>query len=184
MKLRLRPLPYKHDALEPAMSPEQVRLHHEENQAGYVKLANSLAGADASDPFAWERYRFARNGAKLHELYWESYRPGGSAGHEAQCLLATKGLTIHEATAKFYEAAMSVQGSGWAAISLVLHDRSLLFHALPNHDYDWHALEPLLLLDVWEHAYAYDRWNDRASYVGAMLPLINWASFAARWEMA
>ncbi len=56
----------------------------------------------------------------------------------------------------------------------------LITHRARNHTYDSQRRQPVLLIDVWEHAYAYDRWNDRQSYVDELVPLIDWSEVERR----
>lgn len=171
-----RDLPYGFDALQPAMSEEQVRLHYFRNQAGYVRRANAiLVQADhdmAKAPTSvWKRFTFNRSGAELHELLWGSLCPGGEAPSD-RLVTVLVDLGAGSAGLDLRDAALSVEGSGWACLSYVLG--RIEVHTVKDHDYPWSSHIPLVVLDVWEHAYASDWWNDRKGYVEALLPLINW----------
>lgn len=181
--LSLKPLPYRYNALKPALSAKQVRLHHEQNQAGYVDRANALwkkTGGNWSgwtSSALWKKYRFNRNGAILHELFWETYTPGGRPPSEALLdTMATFGADPESVLSSLRDTSLAIQGSGWGCLSRVGSPQgsTLLVHPITNHRYDWSAAKPLVLVDVWEHAYAVDYWSDRSEYVSRLLPLINW----------
>lgn len=175
----LKPLPYPFEALEPALSRSSVEAHYA-LQARYSQTANSLYFKSHAGRFSAENgrlFQFNKNGAVLHELYWASFTPGGcdpSPWLERE--LRTFDGILHR---DLRDAAMEIQGSGWACLS-VSRNRDLLVHEVKDHDYPWDGYMPLLVLDVWEHAYYLDYTSERQRYVESMLPLIDWGRVEAR----
>jgi Fe-Mn family superoxide dismutase len=184
--LTLAPLPYPYEALAPALSEDQVRAHYELHHAGYVRTANEilarvgghLEGFAQGPSRSWERYVFNVNGARLHELFWATYTPGGR--DLSRWLSDQIGSDLYSLRRDIVREAVGVQGSGWACLSMSKRDGGLVVHSVPNHDYPWQDLEPLIVLDVWEHSYYIDWRNERQRYAEALLALVDWATVEHR----
>jgi Fe-Mn family superoxide dismutase len=170
----------------PALSADQVATHYEKHHAAYVRNANeilmsaggNLEGFGRGPSRAWERYVFNVNGAKLHDLFWATYVPGG---RDPSAWLADQiGSDFYSLRRDLLREAVDVQGSGWAFLSMRKKDGSLVVHSIPNHDYPWPELEPLIVIDAWEHAYYIDYRNERQRYVEALLVLVDWATVEHR----
>lgn len=195
MPITLPDLPYGYDALEPVISSATLKLHHGAHHRGYVDKLNALVKDDASleaiirrsvrraATDANERAIF-NNAAQAwnHAFYWRSLRPKGSGaaprGALAQRIAATFG--DHQALAgQLKAAALAVFGSGWTW--LVSDGGVLRVTSTANADSPIaHGQQPLLVLDVWEHAYYLDHQSRRADYVGGVVDhLLNW-EFAER----
>lgn len=189
--LRLKRLPYPLSALQPVLSRDQVRVHHEQFQAGYVKRANALlgrAGAQGVDALPEDerlRFMFEWNGAVLHELFWEGITPGGSPPSDEfvrQVLGAPD--VLHEIRGDLIATGLQVTGSGWSALSLSPVE-GLTVHPVKNHDYPWQTgMRPLALLDVWEHAYVFDYLSGRREYLDRLSALIDWGKVEQRFQEA
>jgi Fe-Mn family superoxide dismutase len=190
--ITLPPLPYAHNALEPVMSATTLRTHHGKHHAKYVETANSLAQAEglAGQPLeevirraamAPDR-RLFNNAAQAwnHAFFWNSMAPHPSAAGGA--LLAAIRHAFGDPD-KLREAFVAEGAghfaSGW--VWLVAQDGRL--SVISTHDADTvvtRGLTPLLVCDVWEHAYYLDHTNDRAGFLGVWWDrLANW-DFAAR----
>jgi len=183
-RLTLPPLPYGLEALDPVLSGDQVDAHYNLNHAAYVTAANRILDETGGDfarapSFVYERFVFSRNGALLHDLWWENLAPGGvRPSRELQEAMLSRGHISGLVTA-LRETALRVQGSGWSCLSK-RNDNELVVHAIRNHDYDWEAMRPLLLIDVWEHAFFLDYLNNRRAYVDGLLNLIDWRVVESR----
>lgn len=191
MNVNLPPLPYPPDALEPFISRRTVAAHHGHHHADYVAKTRALIkdtplenepleeivlSAEADDTLfnaaaqAWN-----------HSFYWQSMRPGGggeATGEIAKLLEASFGS--QQAFRRAFVATASEQfGSGW--VWLVISGSELQLIRTPNAETPLGSMEiPLLVLDVWEHAYYLDYEYRRADYVAAWLAsLVNW-DFAER----
>ncbi|HEY8518729.1 MAG TPA: superoxide dismutase [Gammaproteobacteria bacterium] len=182
MTIALEPLPYAPEALEPHISAATVRLHHGAHQAGYVERANRMIqGTDLEQRSLEEIVRAAheRGDRKLfenaaqawnHAFYWRSLTPkGGGRPSGAVAELIDRDLGGYESfAAALREAAVSHFGSGWAW--LVLNGSKLEIVTTANADLPLvHGQQPLLTIDVWEHAYYLDYQNRRAAYVDTVL---------------
>jgi len=200
-------LPYKFNALEPAIDEQTMRIHHGKHHAGYVKKFNKalagragLAAKPIEDLLAGLRrlspeLRTAtrRNGAGHynHALFWASMAPPdqGGAG-EPQGKLAeaiARDLGGFQAfKAAFSKAAATQFASGWAWLA-VGSDGKLFVSATPNHDNPLmtgivdKTGAPILVLDVWEHAYYLKYQNRRADYIAAWWNVVNWRIVAERF---
>ena len=192
----LAPLPYPANALEPHIDGRIVRLHHDKHQLGYVKdLNETLAkleaarkAGDFTQVRALERdLAFNGSGALLHALYWNSMRPGGSGEPEGMLREAIERDfgSLDAFTGQFTAAAGQVQGSGWATLAYEPTGRRLLVLQVENHqDGTIWGCTPLMVCDVWEHAYYLQYENRRAEYVSSFMKLVDWQSTAARLEAA
>ncbi|MFN0008974.1 MAG: superoxide dismutase [Planctomycetota bacterium] len=190
---KLTPLPYAENALEPHISAKTLEFHHGKHHRGYVEKLNklieekqlaastltSVIASSAKDP---ELKAVFNNAAQTwnHTFYWGSMKPKG--GGEPSGKLADKlkaDLGGMEGFKKaFAEAANGQFGSGWAW--LVVQDGKLAVTKTGNADTPIAGGgRPLLVCDVWEHAYYLDYQNKRVEYVTAFLEhLVNW-EFAA-----
>jgi len=185
----LPPLPYELDALEPYISAQTLKLHHDKHHRGYVDELNRL---NAGTPFADlsleqlivatadkpEHVLIYNNAAQAfnHQFYCRSLIPQGGGEPPAALAALVKAAFGDYAAFRqaFNTAAITQFGSGWAW--LVLEGSRLKVIKTQNADNPLTTqLKPLLTLDVWEHAYYVDYQNRRADYVAHALDhLINW----------
>ena len=195
-------LPYAYDALEPHISERTMRFHHDEHHPAYVDKANAaLGGTGLEDTsprdiltrlteFAPDKRAAVRNnvgGHLNHSLFWESMTPdsGGGPAQDGKLMGAIReafrGLPILKETIK--EAALSQFGSGWAWL---VHDgyRILIVTTSDQDSPITDDLEPLLGIDVWEHAYYLDYENRREEYVDAWLNVVDWDVVDRRFAAA
>ena len=190
----LPPLPYK--SLEPAIDDATLALHHDKHHAGYVKGANAaleaLAKAREAGDFTlvkhWEReLAFAASGHALHALYWTSMWPGGRGEPSAalaQAMEASFG-SKEKMLAQFAAATKAVEASGWGILAWEpLGKRIVVLQAEKHQDLTvWGAI-PILVCDVWEHAYYLKYQNNRGAYVDAVMGIIDWQSASERFAQA
>jgi Fe-Mn family superoxide dismutase len=187
MAISLEPLPFLPDALEPHISAATVRLHHEHHEAGYVERVNRLvAGTKLAEQTLEQIVAAARDldnralfnmaaQAWTHSFYWKSLDPrGGGMPRGAIAVLIDKNFGSYNTfAAQLREAATTQFGSGWAW--LVLRNGTLEILATSNADLPSEQRIPLLVIDVWEHAYYLDYQHRRADYVDAVIErLLNW----------
>ena len=193
MVFQLPDLPYDYDALEPHISAQTLRLHHQKHHKGYVdKLNEALEDKDASDLSLEEVIRryaddkatksLFNNAAQSwnHAFFWKSMAPGGGGkpGGELGDRLEADLGGINGFRKAFKSAATGQFGSGWAW--LVVDRGRLAITATGNADLPIvRGQRPLLTCDVWEHAYYLDYQNERGPFIDAFLEhLVNW-DFAA-----
>ena len=178
--IQLPALPYPSDALEPHISARTLAHHHGKHHRAYVDKTNALTGGaggtleeiivrSAGDPSKKVLFNNAAQ-AWNHAFYWRSLRP--------------KAPSVPQAFARYVDAlkaaALGHFGSGWAWLVRDGADIKVLTTA--NADTPLvHGLTPLLVIDVWEHAYYLDRQERRAEYVGVVVDrLLDWDFAAAQ----
>ncbi|WP_353228244.1 superoxide dismutase [Novosphingobium sp.] len=189
------PLAYAPDALAPAISARTVDFHYNKHHKGYfTNLAKLVAGTPlataslesvimATAGKADMRGMFNNAAQALnHNLYWQSLTPGGSMPSDTlMAALASDFGGRAAVEAELTKAALGQFGSGWAW--LVRDGAKLKVLATSNADTPLTmGMTPLLVIDVWEHAYYLDEQNRRADYVSAVLPLLDWAGASKRFS--
>lgn len=193
----LPPLPYAPSALEPIIDAATVSLHHDVHHAGYVKGANAalaaLREARAANDFKLAEHHtkklaFHTSGHLLHALYWENMAPpgrGGAPSQELQAALVAAFGSVEAMKAQLGAVAKTVEGSGWGILGYNVLDRGLTVLACENHEKKgiWSVI-PLMVVDVWEHAYYLKYQSKRADYVDAWWGLVNWDDVSKRYAKA
>jgi Fe-Mn family superoxide dismutase len=196
---KLPELPYPHDALEPHVDAKTMEVHHGRHHAAYVSNLNkALAGQGdlAKKPIEEiirnlssvpESIRTAvRNnggGHYNHSLFWKMMKRAGGGepkGELAKAIDQTFGgyAGFQE---RFTDAATKVFGSGWAWLTIA--GKKLQIESMPNQDSPLtQGREPLLGLDVWEHAYYLKYQNRRPEYIKAWYNVVNWDFVAERYK--
>jgi len=189
-------LPYDYSALEPHISAEIMRLHHEKHHAAYVKNANAALErldaarekADFTSVAALEKaLAFNLSGHVLHSIFWQNLMKQG--GGEPRGILAEALRRDFGDFARFRrqmnEVAASIMGSGWAALVWEPIGRRLLVTQIYDHQSNLaQSGVPLLVLDAWEHAYYLQYRNEKAKFFDAVWSLWNWKDVTARLEAA
>jgi len=198
MAHELPPLPYDYDALEPYVDAQTMHLHHDIHHAGYVKGLNNaeekLAKAREAGNFAlikhWSREAaFHGSGHLLHSIFWPNMIAASQAKAAPEGALAEaidRDFGSFDAfEAQFQAAAGAVEGSGWGILAYRPADDSLVVLTAEKHQNltQW-GVVPLLVLDVWEHAYYLKYQNRRAEYVKNFFNIVNWDDVAARYAKA
>lgn len=196
MRYELPALPYAYDALEPHIDEQTMHLHHDLHHKGYVdglnKALDMLAAARESGDFAlvkhWEREAaFHGSGHFLHSIFWQNMGPNkGGEPKGALRQQIEKDFGSFDAFRKqFSAAANAVEGSGWALLVWEGNAGQLEILTSEKHQNltQW-GVVPLLVLDVWEHAYYLKYQNKRAAYVEAFWNVVNWDDVAQRLAAA
>lgn len=172
-------LPYDYKALSPAISEEQLKIHHTKHHQAYVNGANAIfekldkarkEGAELDMKATLKEISFHIGGFLLHTLYWENMAPAGKGGGTPKGTLAkqidNEFGSFDRFKKEFTAAANSTEGSGWAALTWCLQTKRLLVMQIEKHNVHVYPSFPILMaLDVWEHAYYIDYRNDRAKYI-------------------
>ena len=192
MAFTLPPLPYAHDALEPAIDKATMEFHHGKHHQAYVDNLNKAVDADPAlqgrsleDLFATmsslpKAVRNNGGGHWNHSLFWELLAPEGQTGEPSAELAAAidRDLGGMEKFKEAFNAAGAGQfGSGWAW--LIVQDGRLKVTSTPNQDNPLMDLADdrgavVLAADVWEHAYYLKYQNRRADYLKAFWTVVNW----------
>jgi Fe-Mn family superoxide dismutase len=173
---KLPPLGYDYDALEPYIDAETMKLHHDKHHAAYVKtIEELLTNLDSVPEEIRSSVRDQGGGHANHSLFWQILKKnenGKPAGALAKSIDGGFG-GYDDFWKAFNAAAIGIFGSGWAW--LVWRDKKLVIERTANQDSPLSTGgQPLLGLDLWEHAYYLKYQNRRAEYVNAFQQVINW----------
>ena len=188
-------LPYDYAALEPHISGRIMELHHSKHHATYVKGANTaleqIAEARDSGNLAninklEKDLAFNLGGHVNHSVFWTNLSPeGGEPTGAVKELLDSQLGGLEKFKEQFTAVALGVQGSGWAVLGYDnLGGNVTTFQLFDQQGNIPFNVTPLLMLDVWEHAYYLDYQNVRADYVKAFWNVVNWQNVGERLEAA
>jgi Fe-Mn family superoxide dismutase len=194
-KYVLAPLPFALDALEPVIDARTVELHYNFHHKPAVGAANNaeaaLAKARDGGDFALVKHfekelAFQLSSHLLHSIYWTNL--GGKGGEPAGDLakaLAMEFGSFARLKAHLAAATTAVEASGWGILGYHPMTKKLMVLQCENHQKltAW-GVVPLLVLDVFEHAYYLKYQNRRAEYVGNLFTIINWDNVAERFDSA
>ena len=188
-------LSYGYDELEPHMSATQLQLHYEKHHQAYVTAANGILerlqksrdeGSDIDIRSIAKELSFNVSGHVMHSLFWENISPAGKGGGgepegKLKQIIEEEFGGLERFKKEFTQAAASVEGSGWAALSFCsLTNRSLITQ-IEKHNVNLHAgLKIIMVLDVFEHAYYVDYKNERAKFIEAFWNIVNWQKIGER----
>ncbi len=189
-------LDYDYGALAPSIAGEIMELHHSKHHAAYVAGANTalekMADARDTDNFAAiagleKALAFNLGGHTNHTIFWTNMSPDG--GDKPTGALATA-IDEHFGSfdkfqAHFTHTSMTIMGSGWSILAWDSIGEKLVIVQL----YDQQGnvpvgLIPLLMLDMWEHAFYLQYKNVKADYVEAWWNVVDWANVSARFAKA
>jgi Fe-Mn family superoxide dismutase len=195
-KYVLPDLRYDYGALEPHISGEIMRLHHDKHHRAYVDGANTamerLAEARQKGDFARvaaleHALAFNLSGHVLHSLFWQNLAPDGGDRPDGilSAALARDFGGFDAFRAQMIGTASTIMGSGWAVLAWDPIGRRLVTAQIHDHQSEiTQAGIPLLVLDAWEHAYYLQYRNEKAKYFQAVWNLWNWSDVQARFEVA
>jgi len=192
MNYKLPELKYDYAALEPNISARIMELHHSKHHQAYVTGANAAleamaeareTGNFANLPKLQKDLAFNLGGHVNHSIFWENLSPNSSepTGDLASAISEFFG-SIDKFKSHFSAAALGIQGSGWAYLAWDAMGNRLVIGQL----YDQQGniamgSVPLLMLDMWEHAFYLDYQNVKADYVKAFWNIVNWEDVARRF---
>ena len=187
-------LPFEYSALSSFIDEETLHLHHDRHHKAYVDGANKAADTlkaiaagelpETMTMAATNDLAFNLAGHMLHSLYWQSLSPEAQPlpeGPFAEAVCAAFGS--YEGLKKIFRTvALGIQGSGWAVLGIDKASGSLRVLGVTKHqDAMLPMFRPLLVCDVWEHAYYLRYQNNRAAYADAVMQHLNWRGAAERW---
>ncbi|NII52363.1 superoxide dismutase [Frigoribacterium endophyticum] len=188
-------LPYDYSALAPHISAQIMELHHSKHHNTYVTGANTANAAlaeardkgDLANVNKLEKdLAFNLGGHVNHSIFWTNLTPETSepVGDLLEAIGRDFG-DLEKFKAHFTATALGVQGSGWSVLAYdVVGQRLSVFQLFDQQGNVPFGLVPLLMLDVWEHAYYLDYQNVRADYVKAFWNIVNWENVAQRYAAA
>ncbi|MCW4041383.1 MAG: superoxide dismutase [Candidatus Bathyarchaeota archaeon] len=181
-------LPYEYNALEPIISQELLTIHHDRHHQGYVNGANNILqtldngrseGIDLDVKSTLKALSFNIGGHLLHSLFWPSLTSTEKASNEPsgelrEAIIREFG-SFEQFKKEFTQAAASVEGSGWAALSYCLQtDRPIIMQIEKHNTNVYPQFRILMVIDVWEHAYYLDYKNARGKFIENFWNIVNW----------
>lgn len=192
-------LPYKYDALGTYISKDIMELHHSKHHQTYVDKLNAaleqapelkempldelLRSIDSLPENIRQTIRNHGGGHYNHSMFWKFMIPDGKQepGGELSQHLTEKHGSFQKFIDTFSQQGLRVFGSGWVWLQ---PDLSII--TTPNQDSPIMSggQEPLLGLDVWEHAYYLDYTYNRADYIHAWWHVVNWDEIQRRFAIA
>ncbi len=182
MAIILDALPYAYDALEPHISKETLEFHHDKHHAGYVNNTNNLSKGTEFEGRELEYIILNAKGGLFnnsaqsfnHSFYWRCMSPKKTApSTKLQMMIEHSFGSMEQFKEAFIASATTLFGSGWTWLiqdgdELAIINGSNAYTPIIDHK------KPLLVCDVWEHAYYIDHRNARAQYLEGFWSLINW----------
>jgi len=189
-------LPYDYSALEPYISGQIMELHHDKHHLAYVTGANTaleqLAEARQADKLGTvnlleKNLAFNLAGHVNHSVFWPNMSPDGGDKPDGELAAAVDDEfgSFDAFRAQFTAVALGIQGSGWSILAWDSLGQRLIIEQLYDHQGNLAAGSvPLLLLDMWEHAFYLQYRNVKADYVKAWWNVANWADVARRFATA
>jgi len=190
-KTEFKPLPYAYDALEPYIDKQTVDIHYSKHfQSYYNKFMAAIKGTDMESMYIKDIFKniskypvAVRNnggGYYNHMLYFENMKKNGGGLPTGKLLTAINKTfgSFDEFKKQFSDAGKTRFGSGWAWLCMD-NKRNLFICSTPNQDNTLMDIAkrkgtPLLVMDIWEHAYYLEYQNKRPDYIEAFWHLINW----------
>ncbi|WP_240510177.1 superoxide dismutase [Virgibacillus profundi] len=190
-KHQLPPLPYEYNALEPYINEEIMRLHHDVHHQSYVDGLNKAEKAlyehkqDNNIIKHWLREQaYNGSGHYLHTIFWYNMTPNSSKEPigEIKKRINKDFGSWKKFKELFSEAANSVEGVGWAILVWSPRSGRLAVQTIEKHQLFQQAdVIPLLVLDVWEHAYYLQYQTDKKDYINNWWNVVNWENVNKRY---
>ena len=190
-------LPYAYDALEPHISAEIMTLHHDKHHANYVAGANAAlealeaerngeANADRIRALS-KNLAFNLGGHTNHSIFWKNMAPnagGNPTGAIAEAIDRDFG-SFEGFKKQFTAVANGLQGSGWAVAGYDHVAGRLIIQQMTDQQGNISVdFTPVLMLDMWEHAFYLQYKNVKADYVEAWWNVVNWDDVNERYAKA
>jgi superoxide dismutase, Fe-Mn family len=190
-----QPLPYSATFLEPYMDAETLQLHHKFHHGGAVTAANKDLsmikkavdeGSMETVDYWTKKLSYHFSSHILHTIFWTNLinkksEPKGELLKRIQ----TNFGSVEKLKKYIAATAKNVDGNGWGILAYQPYSDSLTILQCENHEKltQWGAI-PLLVIDVWEHAYYLKYKNKRGDFVDALFNIINWDNVADRLDTA
>jgi Fe-Mn family superoxide dismutase len=195
-KYTLPDLTYDYGSLEPNISGKIMELHHDKHHLAYVNGANTaldlLAEARDKNDLSWvnklqKDLAFNLAGHVNHTVFWRNLSPEGGDKPVGELAAAIDEFfgSYDGFRAHFTASALGIQGSGWSILAWDVLGEKLIIEQLYDHQGNLApASIPLLMLDMWEHAFYLDYQNVKGEYVKAFWNIVSWPDVTARFEAA
>lgn len=189
----LPPLPYSYDALASHIDKQTLELHHDKHHAGYVrglnkavaKVKEAIDKEDYTMIKHWEReLAFHGGGHFFHTIYWNSMSPDKMQPTDLVTKYINKSFgSFKKFESYFFAATKSVEGSGWGVLAYQPPaDKMVILQTEKHQNQSQWINIPVLVCDVWEHAYYLKYQNKRGDYIKAFMEIVNWKNVSKRLE--
>lgn len=187
-------LPYNYSALEPYISGKIMELHHDKHHQAYVNGANQAleqihdaaeSGNVAQSNLLEKNLAFNLAGHKNHTIFWNNMAPAIDQEPTGELKAAIEEQFASFEGFKTYFGSMcaGIQGSGWAVLAWDSLGERLITLQMYDHQGNLPVtIFPLVMLDLWEHAYYLDYLNNRANYVESWWHIVNWEDASKRFN--
>lgn len=187
---------YGYGDLAPAMTEEQLKIHHSKHHAAYVTGANAIlekldkARAEKGEvdlKAELKALSFNIGGHVLHSLFWENLAPAGNGGGGEPGDKLGEAITHQYGDFKrfkeeFIKVLMTTEGSGWAGLSYCALTGKLILTQIEKHNVNLYPnLKILMVVDAFEHAYYIDYKNEKSKYFDAIWNVVNWGKVNERY---
>ena len=192
MKFTRPKLPYAQDALEPVISQRTIEFHYGKHEEAYINTLNKLIEGTEYENMPLEEI-ICKSDGKLfnnasqawnHIFYFFQFNPEGyrepSGALRAQ--IEKQFGTLDEFKKQFEENGVSIFGSGWVWLARDENGELFILQGKNAENPMTQGLKPLLVFDVWEHAYYLDYQNLRASYLHKLWDIVDWQEIEMRYE--
>jgi len=192
-------LAFGYNELAPHISEQQLTIHHQKHHQAYVNGANNILqkldkarkeNTELDIKSTLKELSFNIGGHLLHSLFWGNLIPpnkggGGKPSGKLGEALEKEFGSFERFKKEFSQAASSVEGSGWAALTLCRQTNRLIIMQIEKHNTNVYPMfRILMVLDVFEHAYYIDYKNDRVKFIEAFWNIVNWTEIDKRLEQA
>ncbi|NDL60273.1 superoxide dismutase [Phytoactinopolyspora mesophila] len=189
-------LPYDYGALEPHIAGQIMELHHSKHHQTYVNGTNTaleqMEEARANNKLdtvnqLQKNLAFNLAGHVNHTVFWNNMSPEGGDKPDGELGAAIDEFfgSFDGFRAHFTAAALGIQGSGWSILAWESIGERLVIEQLYDHQGNLAVgTVPLLMLDMWEHAFYLQYKNVKPDYVAAFWNIINWADVTDRFTTA
>ncbi|MDE6246412.1 MAG: superoxide dismutase [Muribaculaceae bacterium] len=191
MKFTQPSLPYAPDALAPAISPVTIDFHYGKHERAYIDNLNRLIEGTKYEDMPLERIIVESDGALFnnasqawnHIFYFFQFSPKGLKvpGGKLMDQIEKDFGSFEEFQKKFTEAGASVFGSGWVWLANDAEGNLQIIKASNAENPLTQNLNPILVFDVWEHAYYLDYQNRRADYLNKLWDIVDWSVIESRY---
>jgi len=190
---KLPDLPYAYNALEPVIDEKTLRIHHDIHHKKYVDDLNKteMEAQDMRNSGKFDTINLIENnlafngsGHILHSIYWTimtSPDNSGNPGNITGALIKLYFKSFDGFKNQFIQAALQVHGSGWGILGYNPYFRRLEILQVEKHENitQW-GIIPVLVCDVWEHAYYLKYTHNRYEYIHSWWTIIHWAEIENR----
>jgi Fe-Mn family superoxide dismutase len=189
------PLPFAQSFLEPSMDEETVGLHYTYHHGGAVKGANKdlkmiRKAMDENNletvDFWTKKLSYHLSSHILHSIFWTNLTNKKTDPKGELLKQIEKDFGSYDKLKTYLvRTSKEVDGSGWGILGYHPYTKKLTVMQCENHEKltQWGVI-PLLVIDVWEHAYYLKYKNKRADFVDALFNILNWENVAQRYDLA